>query len=150
MQEQEFEYAGFWVRAMASLIDSLLYLMMAYPLLYAIYGGAYFDSEEMFIGLTDFLIVWVVPIVGTALFWMKKQATPAKMLFGMKVVHAETGEALSFGHALWRYAAYLASILPCMLGFFWVAFDARKQGWHDKLAKTVVIHPKTVSFTHRK
>jgi uncharacterized RDD family membrane protein YckC len=26
-----------------------------------------------------------------------------------------------------------------LLGFIWVGFDQRKQGWHDKLAKTVVI-----------
>jgi uncharacterized RDD family membrane protein YckC len=30
-------------------------------------------------------------------------------------------------------------MIPCFLGMLWVAFDARKQGWHDKLAGTVVI-----------
>ena len=25
------------------------------------------------------------------------------------------------------------------LGFIWIAFDKRKQGWHDKIAGTVVI-----------
>jgi uncharacterized RDD family membrane protein YckC len=39
-----------------------------------------------------------------------------------------------------RYAAYLASILPLMLGFLWVARDPRKQGFHDKIANTVVLY----------
>jgi uncharacterized RDD family membrane protein YckC len=39
-----------------------------------------------------------------------------------------------------RYLGYFVSALPLGLGFFWVAWDKRKQGFHDKLAKTVVIH----------
>jgi uncharacterized RDD family membrane protein YckC len=38
-----------------------------------------------------------------------------------------------------RYAGYFVALLPVGLGILWVAFDARKQGWHDKLAKTVVV-----------
>ena len=38
-----------------------------------------------------------------------------------------------------RYLGYYVSTIPLMLGFLWVAFDARKQGWHDKMANTVVI-----------
>jgi uncharacterized RDD family membrane protein YckC len=33
-------------------------------------------------------------------------------------------------------------MLPIFLGFVWVAFDRRKQGWHDKLAGTVVVRPR--------
>ncbi len=38
-----------------------------------------------------------------------------------------------------RYLGYFASTIPLCLGFLWIAFDKRKQGWHDKLAGTVVI-----------
>jgi uncharacterized RDD family membrane protein YckC len=38
-----------------------------------------------------------------------------------------------------RYFAYFVSTIPFCLGFLWVAFDKRKQGWHDKLAHTVVV-----------
>lgn len=37
---------------------------------------------------------------------------------------------------------FLVSLLPLCLGFLWVAFDSKKQGWHDKIAGTVVIGPK--------
>ena len=52
---------------------------------------------------------------------------------------ADTGQALSKPQALGRYLAYYLAILPLMLGIVWVAFDRRKQGWHDKLAGTVVL-----------
>ena len=38
-----------------------------------------------------------------------------------------------------RLLCYLVSALPFYLGFLWAAFDRRKQGWHDKIAGTVVI-----------
>ena len=41
-----------------------------------------------------------------------------------------------------RYFGYIVAMLPFCVGIIWVAFDKRKQGWHDKLAGTVVIRPK--------
>ncbi len=38
-----------------------------------------------------------------------------------------------------RYIGYIPSILVFCIGLFWVAFDPKKQGWHDKMAKTVVV-----------
>ena len=38
-----------------------------------------------------------------------------------------------------RYLAYLVSMLPLCFGFLWIAWDKKKQGWHDKIAKTYVI-----------
>jgi uncharacterized RDD family membrane protein YckC len=46
------------------------------------------------------------------------------------------------GQSVGRYFAYLVSIIPLCLGFAWIAFDARKQGWHDKLAGSVVVRTK--------
>jgi uncharacterized RDD family membrane protein YckC len=39
-----------------------------------------------------------------------------------------------------RYLAYYVSLIPLGLGFFWIAWDDKKQGWHDKIAGTIVIH----------
>ena len=50
-----------------------------------------------------------------------------------------TGKPASPVQLIGRYFAYIVSMLPLCFGFFWVAFDKRKQGWHDKLAGTVVI-----------
>jgi uncharacterized RDD family membrane protein YckC len=70
------------------------------------------------------------------------QATPGKMAISARVVDASTGNTLSVGQSVGRYLAYFVSILPLGIGLLWVAFDSRKQGWHDKLAGTVVVRSK--------
>lgn len=144
MHESDIEYAGFWVRVGASLIDTLLLLIITLPPLIAIYGWSYFDGETtgLVAGPADFLISWVFPAVAVILFWLRKQATPGKMAVSVRVVDAETGGPLTVGQSIGRYLAYFVSILPLFLGILWVAFDSRKQGWHDKLAGTVVVRSK--------
>jgi uncharacterized RDD family membrane protein YckC len=151
MAEQDVEYAGFWIRVGAMLIDTLALMAVTFPLLILVYGWAYFGMSDT--GLTrgpaDILISWVFPAVAVVLFWLYKQATPGKMILSCKVVDADTGGPLTVGQSIGRYAAYYVSILPFCLGLFWVAFDRRKQGWHDKLAGTVVIrtrHAEPVKF----
>lgn len=144
----ELEYAGFWIRVGASLIDAVLIVAITYPVLYTIYGAGYFDDEAQgfLAGPADFLISWVLPAVASIVFWLKRQATPGKMALSLRVVDAKTGNTLSVGQSIGRYLAYFLSMLPLGLGFIWVAFDARKQGWHDKLSGAVVVRP-SVSAT---
>ncbi len=61
------------------------------------------------------------------------------MLISAKIVDARTYGPPSAGQLVGRYFAYIPAMLFLMLGIIWVAFDKRKQGWHDKLAGTVVI-----------
>jgi len=55
-------------------------------------------------------------------------------------VDAQTGATPSAKQLVGRYFAYLVSTLPLCLGLLWIAVDKRKQGWHDKLAGTVVVY----------
>jgi uncharacterized RDD family membrane protein YckC len=153
MATEEFEYAGFWVRVGASLIDTLVLLCVTMPLLWSIYGRAYFDAEQtgFIAGPADFLISWVLPAVAVITFWVFKQATPGKMLVSAKVVDAATGGPLTVSQAMIRYIGYFASTIPLFLGLIWVGIDPKKQGWHDKIAGTVVIRsrqrgPEPVKF----
>ena len=61
------------------------------------------------------------------------------MLFKSVIVDVNTLSAPSTAQNIIRYLGYFISFLPLGLGFLWIAFDERKQGWHDKLAGTVVI-----------
>jgi uncharacterized RDD family membrane protein YckC len=145
MENTEVEYAGFWVRLGATLIDTVLVMVITFPLLIAIYGWEYFDPDVntgMLAGPADFLITWVLPLVAVIWFWRSKQATPGKMALGLRVVDADTGQTLSTSQGVGRYFAYLVSMLPLFLGFVWIAVDPRKQGWHDKLAHSVVVRTK--------
>ena len=46
MHETDLEYAGFWVRTWATIIDTILISLITFPLLISIYGWAYFDPEQ--------------------------------------------------------------------------------------------------------
>ncbi len=140
----EVEYAGFWIRLGAVLIDAVLIIAITYPVLYAIYGDEYFAEEKasFIAGPADVLISWVLPAVASIVFWRSKQATPGKMALSLRIVDARTGKTLSVGQSIGRYLGYFVSTLPLGLGFIWIGFDARKQGWHDKLSGAVVIRSK--------
>ncbi len=141
MQEQELEYAGFWVRTGATIIDTILIMLITFPLLISKYGWEYFDPEQtgLIAGPLDFLLSWVLPAIAVIWFWIIKQATPGKMAVSAKIVDATSGNAPSPAQFIGRYIAYFVALLPLGLGILWVAFDKRKQGWHDKLAGTVVV-----------
>jgi uncharacterized RDD family membrane protein YckC len=132
-------YVGFWARVGAALIDSALLLMLVVPLIYWMYGPEYFAEPDTFRGVGDLVINWVLPAVAVIAFWIYRQATPGKIVIGARIVDARTGEPPSTGQLIGRYLGYYVSMLPLFLGLLWVAFDARKQGWHDKLAGTVVV-----------
>ena len=138
---EELEYVGFWARTGASLIDTVLLMCIAGPLLTWFYGPSYFDQEHsgLVAGPADALISWGLPFVAVMAFWLYRQATPGKMVISARIVDARTGGPLTFTQGAVRYLGYIVACVPLGLGILWVAFDARKQGWHDKLAKTVVV-----------
>lgn len=136
------EYAGFWVRVGACLIDTVvLLLVLAIPLT-VINGTNYWLQEGTRSGFWDILLGYIAPIVITVWFWKKFLGTPGKMLLRLRVVDAKTGQALSTPQAIGRYLGYYVSTIPLLLGFFWIGIDKKKQGFHDKLAGTVVVHDK--------
>lgn len=140
--ETELEYVGFWARLGATLIDTILMIIILYPLLTMLYGWAYWDSEKIVQGPLDLLLSWVLPALVTILFWRNKAGTPGKMAIGARIVDADTGTTPATRQLIVRYVGYYLSAIPLCLGFFWIAFDAKKQGWHDKLANTVVVRHK--------
>ena len=75
-------------------------------------------------------------------FWVYRQATPGKMAIHAKIVDAKTGEKPSIRQYLIRYIGYIIATIPFGIGILWVGWDKKKQGWHDKLACTVVVSPK--------
>ncbi|MEX2578393.1 MAG: RDD family protein [Verrucomicrobiales bacterium] len=134
-------YSGFWIRTWATVLDTLLILAICWPLTFWIYGSGYWGTEYGFIaGPLDFAINWIAPMIAVIVFWRFKQATPGKIASGMKIVDATTGGDPSLRQWIIRYLGYYVSMLPLGLGFIWVAFDQRKQGWHDKMANTLVVY----------
>jgi uncharacterized RDD family membrane protein YckC len=166
-------YAGFWIRVLAALIDSVLVAMITYPILAIVYSfgssgtdvssllgnrdlmtalsngdaAAALDNPQLRaaiadavrLGPLDLALSVVFPALAIILFWMLRSATPGKIVVGAKIVDARTGGPPSKAQCIGRYFGYFVSTFPLCLGLVWVGIDARKQGWHDKLAGTVVI-----------
>ncbi|HAW92823.1 MULTISPECIES: RDD family protein [unclassified Arsukibacterium] len=136
------KFTGFWPRVGASLIDTLILLVITLPILISVYGWDYFDDDSFIMGFADFFMNWLFPLAAVLAFWIYKQATPGKMAISAIIVDAKTGGKPTLQQYIVRYIGYYLAAIPLGLGFFWVAWDKKKQGWHDKLAGTVVISPK--------
>ncbi len=126
-------YAGFGIRTAATVIDSVLMVLITapFPLLLVVV-----PSETAVLALSTVFSALLV-----ILFWRWKQGTPGKLLLGLRIVDADSGGEPSLRQWCLRYVGYVLSTLLLLLGFFWVLWDPRRQAWHDKLAGTVVVHP---------
>jgi uncharacterized RDD family membrane protein YckC len=132
------DYAGFWQRAAAALIDGLIVMIVVVPVMVLGFG-----MREMALDPTEPSWELVVGIVlGAAVigFWVYCGATPGKIALAMKIVDAATGQPPTPTRLVLRFLGYFVSALPLYLGFLWIAVDRRKQGWHDKIARTIVIN----------
>jgi len=136
----ERRYAGFWIRVVASLIDSILILLVTMPALYALYGADALGGEQIVQGPAHILISYVLPFVAYIFLWVKYGGTPGKRILGLRIVSIESGEHLTIGMAIIRYIGYFVSMIALFLGLIWVAFNKQKRGWHDFMAGAVVIH----------
>ncbi len=125
-------YAGFWRRVGASLLDSILFVILV-----TLVMGPMFVNAPVYepAGILRNLLSLVL----TVGLWLTLLGTPGKLLLDCAVVDATSFKPMGLRQAVLRYVAYLASLLPLMLGFLWVARDPRKQGFHDKIANTVVL-----------
>lgn len=140
---QDKEYAGFWIRAVAATIDSFFMIIVFGIPLFLIYGDAILDSDQLILGSWDLIFRYILPFLLTIYFWRRYLGTPGKMVTKLAVVDAETGKKLYIEQSILRYFGYIISYLPLGLGFIWAGIDKRKQGWHDKLAGTVVVRDNT-------
>lgn len=105
--------------------------------------------ERLAAGFLDLILVGILcvvlhpiaPIVALAYFsalWAWKNTTIGGIVVGLKVVRTD-GRPLTFPVALVRSLAAAFSIMVLFLGYLWIAWDAEKQGWHDKIAGTHVL-----------
>jgi uncharacterized RDD family membrane protein YckC len=136
-------YAGFWIRFGAYLIDYFI-LMLINLMLHLPMAFLSLPSEEtvgVFMGLqvVVMLLQVAVPAVYTTWFLGKYGATPGKMACKLKVVTAE-GEPISYARALGRHFATWISAMILLIGFLMAAFDDQKRTLHDRICDTRVVH----------
>ena len=83
-------------------------------------------------GLVAFLVLFS-KMAGKGQSWGMKAT-------GTRLVDAQTGAPIGTGRALGRYLfAYFISSNICMLGYLWALWDGKKQTWHDKVVKSIMV-----------
>lgn len=138
------EHVGFWPRAASYTIDSLLLTVALFVGFLVLLGLVAGTSKAGMPGLGIFLAVLLglVMVAGTwayfALSWLSSGATYGQRWMGQQV-DADTYGPLQPWQAWVRVLGYAISGMFWYLGFLWVAFEPRKRGWHDLIARTVVI-----------
>jgi uncharacterized RDD family membrane protein YckC len=83
----------------------------------------------------------LTPLVALAYFagmWAWKGSTIGGTVLGLKVVRFD-GQPVSFAAAIVRALGAAFSTVVFFLGFVWIIWDKEKQGWHDKIAGTIVL-----------
>lgn len=144
------QYAGFWRRAAASIIDGFAVGLLALPITLPIaigFGAAMAHGEEsggaamgpiLLQILLQLLSILLTVIYFSCFHASRLMATPGKLAVGIKVVRAD-GQRLGFGRSLGRAFAYYLSVLTLYIGFLVAAFTQRKQGLHDMVCDTLVV-----------
>jgi uncharacterized RDD family membrane protein YckC len=81
-----------------------------------------------------------------AIMWKLKGTTIGGIVCGLCVVRMDD-RPLDWPTAIVRALSCFLSLAVFGLGFIWIAFDDERQGWHDKIAGTVVVRvPQGVSL----
>jgi uncharacterized RDD family membrane protein YckC len=136
------EYAGFWKRLAAFVIDSVIVSVIAS--LFAIVVPAIIGP---LIGVPRGSVI----LAGGATLWLavgwlysallessSRQSTVGKSVWDMLVTGVE-GNRITFGRASVRYLGKIASALIFFVGFIMIGFTANKQALHDRIVRSAVV-----------
>jgi len=148
------QYAGFWLRLVAAIIDGLLLQVVTFPvsfLLGVVVGilGAAAKAPPVGTQLVGALAGF---LVGTGISWLycaylessSRQATVGKMALSLRVTDLE-GRRISFGRATGRHFSKYVSALTLLIGYIMAGFTERKQALHDMMAGTLVVRGSSAS-----
>ena len=162
----EVRYAGFWIRFVASFVDTLVLALPVAVIIYFLSDGNWFDfaqyqqnmayamgghadkalSAQPQTSLKWELLFEASVLIVTVLFWRRfRGATPGKKFVHIKIVDAKTFEDINNKQAITRSLGYIVSTVLFLIGFIMVAFKKDKRGLHDLLAGTAVIYDETTN-----
>jgi uncharacterized RDD family membrane protein YckC len=135
------KYAGFWLRFVAWIIDSVLLgiVVSIFSLPFTLSLRDANLERALWSSFTPPLISFVVQWLYYALMEASStQGTLGKMVVGI-IVTDSAGNRVSFGRATGRYFGKFLSSLILLIGHIMIAFTEKKQGLHDILASTLVV-----------
>ena len=148
MEDQK--YANFWDRFVAVMIDGFILMAVGWGIGNMFGINNFFEQMKLAVEQGEnyvanpnslrSLLTLAISVAYTVGFWVKHEGqTPGKRAMKIQVVKTN-GEELDWFTAGVRYISQWVSTIPFFLGYLWVVFDKKKQGWHDKIARTYVVY----------
>jgi len=138
--------AGFWRRALASVFDEIVCLVVTYVfcegalrLIHLMlfkdvpYAQAFTQQQQLYVNIVAGIFVGLPYMVGMH-YW--KGWTLGKRLVNVVVVDYQTKQRLTLKQSFLRYVGHVASTLPFFAGYIMVVFNPEKRGLHDFIAGT--------------
>ena len=124
--------AGFWIRFVAIFIDGIIVSIVSAAIVAILNLNTNGRSGlQVLLGLVYYVYFW-----SNASPWPGQ--TIGSKIFNIRVIRTD-GSDLTITQAFIRYVGFIISAIPLLIGLIWAAFDANKQGWHDKIADTYVV-----------
>ena len=158
-EEYALEYAGFWLRLAASLVDFLLLVAGLY-ILYCVISQSFFwifpGVNKLIATFGDIArgapvsagLIWLMAVVlliflaGSTIYfvvcWATAGQTVGKISMSIKIIRTDSSP-LDLRTAFIRFLGSLLCTAMLGIGFILIAFDSRKQGLHDRIADTYVV-----------
>lgn len=141
---EDTNYASFWVRLQAQLIDWQIFLLIINLLLYLIFSGQsgldIILPRLAIILYLNFFVISFISYLYQIIMVNKFGGTVGKLISGIRVIF-ENGKFLNFKQSIFRYlVGYFVSGLLFGLGFLWIFRDLKNQGWHDQISATFVVY----------
>jgi uncharacterized RDD family membrane protein YckC len=134
------QLASFGQRLIGRILDSLnvFVLYLGYVMLTALFltgidAGEDDPIAQVLAGLGVFAFVML------QIFWEGKGGTPFRRGYGAVIVDMNTGQPIGMPRAFLRIFVANISLVAFGLGFLWMLWDPKKQTWHDKAARTLVV-----------
>lgn len=154
--------AGFWRRFGARFIDSLILGIPATILVFVALaiGGTERElcTRDGELAICDVPtgtawalmgVVWVASIVVSLLYFAKldglRGATWGRQAVGIRLADEVTLQPIGQGRTVGRFFMSYVSAIPFALGYLWMLWDPKRQTWHDKVARSVVIQPEAAA-----
>lgn len=138
-------YAGFWMRVAAYILDSLIMSVVFVPLgivIGVLMVGGGVDENSPIMSLVNLGTNGISILAGWLYYGFMEssswQGTIGKRVLGLRVTDMN-GSRISFGRASGRYFGKILSGMICLIGFLMVVFTEKKQGLHDLLAGTLIL-----------
>lgn len=138
------QYADFWRRILATVIDGLLIIIVPFPVVIVTswIGRSLAEVEDWGL-ITGFWAGWIFVLVLAWIYYAvmessSQQATLGKMALGI-IVTDQQKRRMSFGRASIRYIGKIISTVTLGIGFIMIAFTRKKQGLHDMMAGSFVL-----------